>query len=285
MTTAQRLACSLFASLLAAAPAFAQRAAPVAMITDLSGAVKVSGAQGALPTGLATEIPADAKIEVPAGGRLVLLVFATGDEFTLSGPVTAQARADGLAGTPTDRLVRKASAVGKVKLKPDRLVQAAVTLRSSRRPEALPLLSASGTTVLDAKPVFRWKAIEGVTAYRFELQDSSGKVLHEARTEATELRLPESVRLEDGKTYSWEVSARQANGAAFASFGDFTVAAGALREQAMKLKPAAGAPVSERVAYAAWLGSQELNDDARAIWRQLSDERPDDPQLKALAGR
>ena len=65
----------------------------------------------------------------------------------------------------------------------------------------------------------------------------------------------------------------------------FTVATGALREQAAKLKPAAGAPVSERVAYAAWLGSQELNDEARAAWQQLSRERPDDPQLKALAGR
>ena len=110
-------------------------------------------------------------------------------------------------------------------------------------------------------------------------------LLHEARVESTELRLPESVTLAEGKTYTWEVSTRQANGASFASFGDFTVASAALRAQAAKLKPSAGAPVSDRVAYAAWLGSQELNDDARAAWRQLSDERPDDPQLKALAGR
>lgn len=280
-----RIATLLATALLAAAPAFAQRAAPVAMITDLAGAVKVSVPAGAVPAGLAAEIPADARIDVPAGGKLVVLVLATGDEFTLSGPVTAQAKADGLSGTPAERLVRKASSVGKVKLKSDRLVQAAVTLRASRRPEALPLLSASGTTVLDAKPVFRWKAIEGATAYRLELQDGAGKLLHEARVEATELRLPDGVKLEDGKTYSWEVSTRQANGAAYASFGDFTVATGALREQAAKLKPAAGAPVSERVAYAAWLGSQELNDEARAAWQQLSRERPDDPQLKALAGR
>ncbi len=285
MTTIPRCLAALAAAALFAAPALAQRAVPVAMVTDISGAVKLTSGPSTLSAGIATELPADAKIDVPAGGRLVVLVLATGDEFTLSGPVTAQVRANGLAGTPTERLVRRASAVGTVKLKPDRLVQAAVTLRSSRRPEALPLLTASGTTVLDSKPVFRWKAIEGAGPYRFELQDAAGAVLHEARVEATELRLPGSLALADGKTYSWEVSTRQPNGASFASFGDFTVASAELRAEAARLKPAAGAPVSDRVAYAAWLGSRELNDEARAAWRALSDERPDDPQLKALAGR
>lgn len=285
MTPLQRHLATLAAAAFIAAPAFAQRAAPVAMVTDLAGAVKLAGPQGAVAAGLAAELPADTKIDVPAGGRLVVLVLATGDEYTLSGPVTAQVRADGLAGTPTERLVRRASAVGTVKLRPERLVQAAVTLRSSRRPEVLPLLTTSGTTVLDPRPVFRWKPIDGAATYRFELQDSTGAVLHEARVEATELRLPEGVTLAEGKTYTWEVSTRRANGASFASFGDFTVAPAALRAQAAKLKPAAGAPVSERVAYAAWLASQELNDDARAAWGQLAAERPDDPQLKALAGR
>jgi hypothetical protein len=285
MKTRQAISAFVAATAVAAMPALAQRTPTVAMVTDLSGAVKLTGAKGNLPAGIASELPADARIEVPAGGKLVVLVLATGDEFTLAGPVTAQVKADGISGTPTDKLTRRASSVGKVRLKSDGLTQAAVTLRSARRPETLPLLALAGTVTLETRPTFRWKAVEGAGPYRFELQDASGTVLHEGRTDGTELKLPESVSLADGKAYTWEVSTRQANGARFSNFGDFTVASAALRAEAARLKPDAGAPISERVGYATWLASQDLNDEARALWRALSAERPDDATLKALASR
>lgn len=56
-----------------------------------------------------------------------------------------------------------------------------------------------------------------------------------------------------------------------------------LRAQAEALRPAAGAPFSERVAYAAWLEQQQLGDEARAWWKKLAAERPDSAQLRALA--
>jgi hypothetical protein len=276
---------SITATVLAVASAHAQRVPTVAMVTDLSGPVKLEGAKGQLPPGIATELPADARIEVAAGGRVVILVLATGAEYTLSGPVSAQVRADGLTGAPAERLVRRTSAVGKVKLRGEGLAQAAVTLRSSKRQETLPLLNLTGTTTLENRPVFRWSAVEGAGPYRFELQDANGTLLHEARTEATELRLPESIALVDAKAYTWEVTARQANGMRFSNFGDFTIATAALRAEAARLKPPQGAGVSERVAYATWLASQDLNDEARAVWAQLAAERPDNSALKALSER
>lgn len=276
---------SIVVAALAAAPALAQRTPTVAMVTDVSGPVKLVASRGELPAGIATELPADSRIDVAAGGRIVVLVLATGDEFTLSGPVNAQVKADGLAGTPSERLARRASAVGKVKLRGEGLAQAAVTLRAAKRQETLPLRSLAGTVTLDNRPVFRWAPVEGVGPYRFELQDANGAVLHEARTESTEVRLPESIALVDGKAYTWEVTARQANGLRYSNFGDFTVASAALREQAARLRPAAGAGVSERVAWATWLASRDLNDDAREAWAQLAAERPDNPALKALSER
>jgi hypothetical protein len=56
-----------------------------------------------------------------------------------------------------------------------------------------------------------------------------------------------------------------------------------LRAEANALRPAAGSPVSERVAYAAWLVQAQLQDEARKYWRALSAERPEDERLKALA--
>lgn len=56
-----------------------------------------------------------------------------------------------------------------------------------------------------------------------------------------------------------------------------------LRARMEALRPAAGAPVSERVAFAAWLEQMQLKDEARRYWKALAAERPDSAQLKALA--
>lgn len=56
-----------------------------------------------------------------------------------------------------------------------------------------------------------------------------------------------------------------------------------LRAHIEALRPAAGAPVSERVAFAAWLEQMQLKDEARGYWRALAAERPDSAELKALA--
>jgi len=279
------LALALASATLAPVPSHAQRTPTVAMVTDLSGPVTITGAKGGGSAGIAAELASDAVIGVAVGGRAVILVLATGEEFTVTGPSNALVRADGVMGTPKESVAKRASFVGKVRLKSEGLAQAAVTLRASRRQETLPLLGLAGTVTLETRPVFRWAAVEGAGPYRFELQDANGAVLHEARTETTEARLPEGIALVESKAYTWEVSARQANGIRFSNFGDFSVAAASLRAEAARLRPAAGAGVSERVAYATWLASQELHDEARAVWAQLAAERPDNPQLKALSER
>lgn len=47
-------------------------------------------------------------------------------------------------------------------------------------------------------------------------------------------------------------------------------------------RPAADAPFSKRVAFAAWLQQLGLKDEARVYWKALSEERPDSEQLKKL---
>jgi hypothetical protein len=97
------------------------------------------------------------------------------------------------------------------------------------------------------------------------------------------LKLPAGLQLQPGAGYTWEVSTRTPDGRRYVSAGDFSVASAELRERAVALRPPADAPVSERVAYAVWLAQMELRDEARRYWRALSQERPDDAGLKALA--
>lgn len=53
--------------------------------------------------------------------------------------------------------------------------------------------------------------------------------------------------------------------------------------RAASLRPPPNAPVSARVAFAAWLEQMELRDEARKHWKALAAERPEDNKLKSLA--
>ena len=156
-------------------------------------------------------------------------------------------------------------------------------MRSAPGSARIRLLSLAGTTTLDANPEFRWEA--GTNAqYRFELTDETGRSLHETEVLGGSFTLPDSMRLAGGVGYTWQVSARLSDGRRYIGAGDFRIATSELQVQASGLRPEEDAPVSERVAYAAWLEQVELRDEARKYWKSLAAERPEDAKLKALAG-
>jgi len=277
---------SLFLSLVlvAGAPfASAQRVPAVAMVTDVQGAVSIvrDGAVAA-PT-LAAELSAATRIELKEGARLSLIDLSSGDELVMTGPATAEVRAGGIETTPRDKLARKSTPIGPVRVREGGLTQAAIVLRASRPIERLPLLNLTNTATLETRPTFRWAPVDGVGPYRFELADDRGTVLHEARTDSTELTLPEGIALVRERSYTWEVSARRPDGVRFVTFADFTVAPAAVRERAIALRPDAAAPISAWTAYALWLDGQGLADEARIVWRRVAKERPDDPMVRKLA--
>jgi len=263
---------------LGAAPAVAQS---VAMVTDVSGRVTGAGAVTIL-----TEIAVDASLRLDAGSRLVAIYLKSGDEYTFTGPAQVQFRAVEPRVIQGARAQKKASPLGKggnVTIKPMGVAQAAYVMRSGRTTARIKLLTLSGTKSLESSPEFRWQELEAGVAYRFELTDDTGKSLHVATVTGSGFRLPSSVQLREGVGYTWEVSARTPEKRRYVSAGDFSLASADLRTQAESLRPADGAPVSERVAYAAWLENAELRDEARRYWRALAKERPEDEKLKALA--
>lgn len=277
---------SRFLGSCAAAAAFALGAAPamaqgVAMVTDVSGRVSGPGTITIL-----SEIAADARLQLDAGSRLVAIYLKSGDEYTFTGPAQVQFRAAEPQVIQGAKPQKKASPLGKggnVTIKPVGVAQAAYVMRSGRTTARIKLLTLSGTRSLESSPEFRWQAIEPGVKYRVELTDDTGRSLHESEVDGTSLRLPGSVKLREGASYTWEVSARAADNRRYVSAGDFSLASADLRAQAESLRPADSAPVSERVAYAAWLEQMELRDEARKYWRALSTERPEDAKLKALA--
>lgn len=259
----------------------------VAMVTDVLGKAVVQGASGKAEVTILSEIATDDRLQLEAGVRVTAIYLKSGDEYTFTGPAQIQFRAAAphvLSGAKPQQRANPLRKGGKdVTIKPLGVTQAAFVMRSGRATARIKLLTLSGTKTLDASPEFRWQAIAPDAQYRFEITDDTGKSLYDAEATATSLRLPPSVQLREGVSYTWEVSARTPDGQRYVSAGDFSIAPADLRARVESLRPAASAPVSERVAFAAWLEQMELRDEARKYWRALAQERPEDAKLKALA--
>ena len=259
-------------------PASAQN---VAVVTDVVGRVESQEAVAIL-----SGIAADARLQIGEGARLVVIYLASGDEYSFTGPSQIEFRAAEprvVKGAKPRKQASPLSRAGNPTIRPADVTRAGLVMRGTPRSARIRLLAPSGTRTLDTEPEFRWQEPEPQATYRFELLDDSGKSLYETTVKGDALRLPPAVRLVEGARYTWELSARLSDGRRYISTADFSVAAARLRADAGALRPAEGAPVAERVAYAAWLDQAELKEEARKYWKALAAERPDDGRLKALA--
>ena len=253
----------------------------IALVTDVSGRVTAPK-----PVTILSELAADSRVQLDAGARLVAIYLKSGDEYSFTGPAHVVFAASEPKVMTGANPVKKSNPLGKggnVTIKPVNVTQAAFVMRSGRPTARIKLLTLSGTRTLETAPEFRWQEIEPGLKYRVEITVDTGISLYESESAGPSVKVPATVQLRDGISYTWEVSTRAADGRRYVSAGDFTVAEPELRKQALALRPAAGAPVSERVAYAAWLEQAELRDEARKYWRALSAERPEDEKLKSLA--
>jgi hypothetical protein len=265
------------------------QAAGVAMVTDLQGKATAASEGRSRDLTILAELDAGTVVQLSAGAILVALYLDTGDEYVFKGP----AAIDFKPGNPETRdgakPQRRNLALGKgakdIRIKPVGIAQGAMVMRSTRGDAHIQLLSLSRTRTLETQPEFRWSAPQPDLKYGFSLDDDTGGLVHEAQVTATSIKLPAGVQLKEGVPYTWRVSASLPGGRRYSSFAEFAIASAELRAQAEALRPAASAPLSSRIAYAAWLEQMELLDEARKYWKSAAAERPDDTRLKALAAQ
>ena len=279
------LCCVAVLPLLAAAPALGEG---VALVTDVSGKVVQEGAPGRGRISILSEIASGARLQLEESARLTAVYLKSGDEYTFAGAAQIQFGASEpqvLSGaSPQKRTVSIGKGGKDVAIKLGGVAQAGFVMRGSRTTGRIRLLTLAGTKTLESSPEFRWQETGPGIRYHFRLIDDAGKVLHETEVEGTTLRFPAAIRLREGVSYAWELSAQLNDGRRYVIPGDFSLASAALRAQVETLRPAEGAPVAERVLFAVWLERSELRDEARKYWKALAAERPDDAGLRALAG-
>jgi hypothetical protein len=261
---------------------------PVAMVTDLQGraVLDIDGQQSELA--ILAEVPHGALLKLDDGARLVLVYLQSGQEYTLKGPAEAYVRDDQLVPLSGAEPQRHDLAPGDgapIQIKPLRIAQAALVMRSASPSARIKLISPLGTRTLEARPEFRWQALEQGAAYEFTLADSAGGQILKTAVNDTVYRLPEAAALKPGATYSWQVEGRLPGGRRYSSWGDIQVVSEDDRQRVEALRPSPDAPFSQRVVFAAWLEQQHLRDEARKYWAQLAAERGGEPALRALAGQ
>lgn len=260
---------------------------PVAMVTDLQGKVTTTGEGAARDLELMSELVTGNLVQVGPGGSVTLVFFASGNESKLAGPARARVSGAGLenvSGRPAEErtLVQAASAGQRVALAP--LSQAGLVMRSGRSTSRIRILSPLGTRTWSPRPGFRWQPVPGAPAYRFQLFDDAGETLHERELTSTHYTLPDTIPLQPGEPYTWEIEARLDNGRKYSNWADFEVADDELRRYVDAARPVAGAAKSELIVFAMILEQLQLRDEARAVWRQVSEMEPDNRRIRELAG-
>jgi hypothetical protein len=267
------------AGLALAAAAFSlavNAAGPVAFVADLQGNASIEG-DGKV--GFLAELNAGTRLLLGSGSTVAVTYAASGAEYTLRGPgefvvSEAEVKAD-KGAAPTKRQVsslKDTSAVARV----SKTATASVRMRSVTASAARNALDYPvDTKIATLQPELRWTQVSGDAA-EVKLLDANGKELWKGSAQAGAAR--PAMKLNAATRYRWTVMTA-AGAVGEAQFE--TLPAEALMKVAKSKSAAKG--FSERVMHAIVLQDLGATQEARAAWGELARERPELPELAALA--
>ena len=267
-----------------ACAAGARASEPPGLVIDVQGEATLAGKRVAILAGL----PPGAEVALAPAARVVVVHTQNGRQFELIGPGAFRWTSGRVEIVrPGELRVRESAdaAFGDLRLRTGRIAQASISMRGAPGESKLQLASPVSTWLLEPPKSFRWQPVAGAVGYRFQLTDSNGKLLHEARTPAAAVELPASIALDTGRTYGWQVQAELPGGSVVDGWTEFGVAGPDLRARVDRARPRADASFGDRLLYALLLDELGVREEAERLWTQLARERPGDPDLRARAER
>lgn len=272
---------------------FALAAEPpaVAMTTDVQGtAWLVEGSKQSRLT-LMNYLSTGASLRLEPGARVAITYFAVPREFVLAGPAQSIVDADRLrvlsGAAPVVKGLDQNQVTAGQKLSARQRERVAVATYEMKafQPGSLQLRQPVDTRLLGAPEEFSWRPLPGAKTYRFKLTDVEGRLLFSTELDARALRLPDSVKLQLGRSYSWSIEAQASSGLVQSASAGFSLLDEAAVRDMIALRPKDDASFSERLLYASLLDEAGLRLDASAYWKALAKERPDDEMLQDLGSR
>ena len=267
------------ASLTQAQPAGAE---PVGMVMDVQGRATVRERGSSARIDVLSYLRPQTDIELAQGASLVVTWYASSVEYRFSGPARLKVHTNRIevvqGGAAQQRSLGEDSVSAAKRGASTRLAQAAMLMRGMRAEVSI-VSPAKGTRIMTLTPRFVWNAPNTDEKYQFILRGSDSAKLVEISATGDSLQLQESKALEWGKRYRWTLQPQKGK----AVEGDFETVSRDQAEQLARLRPDAKGAFSDWVLYAATLEDMKLSADAQTIWKKLSQERPEDANLKRLA--
>lgn len=267
-----------FFAILAALSFAAQGASPVAFVADLKGSATIEGS-GDLS--FLAELTPGTRLLLGSNATLAVTYASTGAEFTLVGPgeflvTPAEIRAEkGLA--PTRRTVTALPDPGVV-ARVSRTATASLRMRGlggdgkSKASLDFPV----DTRVATLQPTLRWKSGARADKVTVSVMDASGNEVWKADAAPESART--GVKLAPATIYKWTVMTPKG------VIGEATFETLPAPVLAKVAKTRAEAKsFSNRVVLAFLLHDLGATQEARETWAALARERPDLPELAALA--
>ena len=252
----------------------------VAFITDIRGEVALDGAKR---PALLAELAEGRKLSVMKDASLVVMFIRSGAEFVLGGPGQYEIRGAGIialqGSSPSVRATRWRPEPAKI-VETSKSATASLRMRSAASGMARVHAPVSrtpypaDTRIATLQPTLRWG--NGVMPYTIVVS-SEGKEIFRGVAEANLLKLP--IELAPGRQFVWTATStiQRLGPLAFS-----TMTQDELKRLAA-LKPGAASSFSDRLMYALTLRSLDARQEANEIWGDLAQERPDLPELAALA--
>ena len=259
----------------------------VAFVTDIKG-------DAALDAGKATlmaEVKKGARISCTRECAVGVMYLISGKEYVLKGPgdfLVGDSEVTAKIGPPPTMRDTNWKVSAKVVAQAAQTSSASIRMRSlggAQKTESAPLLAERliyprDTTVATLQPSFRWASAQSKGPFEFELRASSGsKSIYKTKSNLTSLALPKNIKLQPDAEYNWMVRAASGE-VGMTSFK--TLSAHSL-DLTQKRKPDDKAPFSDWLLYALTLNDVGANQDAGEVWVKLAKDRPDLPELAALA--
>lgn len=257
--------------------AFGAAAAPVAFVADVRGAATLEGG-GRLA--FLTELSPGARLMLGSHATASVTYAATGTEFGLAGPGQFLVNAEEVVaerGAAPKRRTVVALADAAVVSRAAQTATASLRMRGMGPGPVSPavLEFPVSTRVATLRPALRWRAEAG-EEYTLVIAEPSGREVWKGRAKSSPFR--PGVALAAESRYLWTVtSARGTVGEAqFETLGAQAIGRAERSRGAAKSFP-------DRVMNALLLQEIGAQQEARDAWAELARERPDLPELPALA--
>lgn len=235
--------------------------------------------EGNGPLTFLAELPAGTRVLLGSNAAAAITYASSGSEYSIAGPGQFLVRAEDVVAekgaTPKRRAVAALSD-GAVVARAAHTATASLRMRGiSANPAPALLEFPVSTKVSTLRPQLRWRAAAG-EEYVVAVQDAAGRELWKGKGKADGTR--PDVKLAAATRYSWSVTSARGS-IAEAHFET-------LPEDALKRaeRSRAGArSFGDRVVHALLLQEVGADQESREAWAALARERPDMPELPALA--